>query len=250
MQRTKEYAKDQTQELSLQLLNKYLASTELELIDNFDTPELPQIFIIGAPRAATTLMHQVLAKSSYFGYISNYIARYWEAPYFAALQGKMLDIYGKQIIQFESDFGRTNGWIEPHQFNYFWKKWLEYDENHQMSTENLITRNSTLFLKELHALENFFAKPLVFKSLYTGLQVNLLKKVLPNSKFVVMNRDPLYQAQSIFLARKSFFNDINGWFSLKPKEYFELIKLNPYDQIAGQIFYILSHIFIHFLVML
>jgi hypothetical protein len=43
--------------------------------------------------------------------------------------------------------------------------------------------------------------------------------------------------QSIYEARKTFYNTLDIWWSVKPKEFSELQHLDVYQQIAGQIFY-------------
>ena len=240
--RTEEYRKDPNQEQLLEKLNEALESVERELVTEFSSPDKPTIFVVGAPRSATTLIHQLCAQTDQFGYISNYIARFWMAPYVGALQQKALGILEEARMSYNSDYGRTSGWPEPHQFNYFWKKWLRYDEDHPMNQDVLDAIDRTYFRAEIAALEGVFGQPMVFKSLYCGLQIDFLKEVLPRARFVVCTRDPLYQAQSILGGRKAFFGSYDGWFSLKPPQYHELKERSPYVQVAGQVYHILKEI--------
>ncbi|TXT55795.1 MAG: hypothetical protein BAJATHORv1_30178 [Candidatus Thorarchaeota archaeon] len=242
MERTDKYRKDQEQENILEKINRILEPLEIKEIQRFDSPLKKTLFIIGPPRGATTLLHQLVAETGVFGYISNYLARFWAAPYIGALQEKALNIRTKKDMSYQSDYGRTSGWYEPHQFNYFWKKWYRYDEDHQMKSEIIDCIDQVVFRQEIAALESVFEAPMVFKSLYCGLQIPFLRRTLKKSKFVICTRDPLYQAQSILLGRKAFFGDYSGWFSLKPPEYYELVKKSPYEQVAGQVYYILKAI--------
>lgn len=242
MERTDKYRKDQKQENLLERINEVLESVERDLISEFDEPKLPTVFIIGAPRSATTLIHQLVAETGVFGYISNFMARFWLAPYFGAMQEKVLGFRETSDMSYQSDFGRTKGWHEPHQFNYFWQKWYQFDEHHQMDQEYIDSMDTTLFKKEIAALEHHFEKPVAFKSLYCGLQVKFLKRTLKQSKFVICTRDPLYQAQSILSGRKAFFGDFDGWFSLKPPEYHALEEKSVFEQVTGQVYYILKSI--------
>jgi hypothetical protein len=240
--RTDKYRKNQESEDLLGKINRIMEPLELEEIKGFTTPRFATVFVIGAPRSATTLIHQLVADTGLFGYISNYLARFWAAPYIGALQEKALGLRVNQDMTHDSDYGRTEGLNEPHQFNYFWQKWYQYDKNHQMSQEVIDRIDINLFRKEMAALESVLGLPLVFKSLYCSLQIPFLKKALPKSKFVICTRSPLYQAQSILGGRKAFFGTYNGWFSLKPPEYYKLIKLPPFEQVAGQILHILKGI--------
>ncbi|MFX1261521.1 MAG: sulfotransferase, partial [Promethearchaeota archaeon] len=80
------------------------------------------------------------------------------------------------------------------------------------------------------------------RSLYCGMQIEFLSRTLEHAKFVICVRDPLYQAQSILLGRKAIFGTYDAWFSLKPSQYSDLVKLSPFKQVAGQIYHILRTI--------
>ncbi|MFW9846428.1 MAG: hypothetical protein ACFFD6_06760, partial [Candidatus Thorarchaeota archaeon] len=90
--RTDKYRKDQDSEDILREINRILEPLELEEIEGFSAPEFASLFILGAPRSATTLIHQLVADTGVFGYISNYLARFWAAPYIGALQEKALGV--------------------------------------------------------------------------------------------------------------------------------------------------------------
>ncbi len=241
-QRTSEFRKDVTQEEQLQRMNELLWPYEKDAISQFTEPAKPTLFIVGAPRSATTLVYQLVSDTGLFGYISNYIARFYAAPFIGALQAKTLGMVHSSKMSFESKFGRTKGWHEPHQFNYFWRKWFRYDKDHQMNQSFIESMDKITFRREIAALENVFQQPMAFKSLYCGLQVEFLKRTLPKSRFVICTRNPLYQAQSILSGRKAFFGTYEGWFSLKPAEYSSLKEMDVFHQVAGQIYYILKSI--------
>ncbi len=241
-ERLKEYQKDPKTERRLEEINNILEPIEKELVSTFTEPKKPVIFILGAPRSATTLLYQLIAESGYFGYISNYLARFWKAPYYGALQEKAFEVRTSPPMSFKSNYGRTSGWNEPHHFSYFWQRWFQFDENHQMPKEIIKKINLKFFKQEIAALESVFTLPMAFRSLYCNLQISFLKKALNKAKFIVCLRNPLYQAQSILLGRKAFCGNTKEWFSLKPQEYFELKKRNDYEQVTGQIFYILKTI--------
>jgi len=241
--RTEEYKKDRVQEDRLEQLNSELEPSELRRIENSTPPKYPITFIVGAPRSATTLTHQILAQTNYYSYISNFIARFWKVPSLGSEIAETLGIYTEDPMSFRSNFGRTKGWKEPHQFNYFWKKWLLYDADHQMD-EDLIRSNinAIQFRKQLGAIEGVNDKPLLFKSLYTGMQIPYLHDVLEDIRVVVTLRHPYYQAQSNLLGRRAFFGNDKDWFSLKPSNYSELRHLTPFEQVVAQIYSILKEI--------
>jgi len=241
-ERLKEYQKDPKTERSLEEINNILEPIEKGLVSTFTEPKKSVIFILGAPRSATTLLYQLVAETGYFGYISNFLARFWKAPYFGALQEKAFEVRTSYPISFQSNYGRTSGWNEPHHFSYFWQRWFQFDENHKMPKDLIKKTDLKYFKQEIAALESVFTLPMAFRSLYCNLQVTFLKKALNKAKFVICLRNPLYQAQSILLGRKAIFGNTKEWFSLKPPEYFELKKSNDYEQVTGQIFYVLKAI--------
>ena len=55
--------------------------------------------------------------------------------------------------------------------------------------------------------------------------------------FIVCHRNGLYQAQSILIARQKITGDKQNWWSLRPKEYRDLVRTPYWEQIAGQIYY-------------
>ena len=71
------------------------------------------------------------------------------------------------------------------------------------------------------------------------LQFNLKEtfKYLPHSIFAYIQREPIYNMQSLLLAREKYYNDRNQWLSVKPKQYSELKDMDIYHQIAGQVYY-------------
>jgi hypothetical protein len=153
----------------------------LKTIDSIE-PSRPTIFIVGAPRSGTTLLHQLLAQTGAFGYVSNFTARFWKAPAIGLLAEQALNIQDNETSTFESNLGRTEGLNAPHHFSKFWTSWFQI-YGHEMHTKPLI-EFPELFKRTLGALEELHNKPLLFKSEYCGLQIPLLKEFFPKAKFI------------------------------------------------------------------
>ena len=83
--RKDEYKKVDIQEHVLEIMNKTLLPTEIELIEKFEKPKLPVIFIVGAQRSGTTLLMQLMTQYFELSYPNNFIARYWDSPYIGAI---------------------------------------------------------------------------------------------------------------------------------------------------------------------
>jgi hypothetical protein len=242
-ERTPEYRKDPEQERHLKNLNALLTPLEEQLISHFDEPQLPIVFIVGVPRSGSTLIAQVLAQTGAFSYITNFVARFWMAPYTGMLIQDALGIRDTKCNHsYVSKFGVTEGWTGPHEFGYFWSRWFPFGETHKLGTRELAEIDRSTLQKEVAALESVCNKPLFFKNMTCGLQIGFLAKLFGRSLFVLCRRHPLYNMQSLLLARESIFGDKHYWCSLRPKEYSELIALSPYEQVAGQVYYILKDI--------
>lgn len=242
-ERTPEYRKDPKQEQRLKDLNALLAPLEERLISRFDKPRLPLVFIVGAPRSGSTLIAQVLAQTDVFSYVSNFAARFWMVPYVGMLIEEALGIRKTQDVQsFVSRFGVTEGWTGPHEFGYFWSLWFHFGETHKLGSKELAEIDGDTLQKELAALESVYNKPLFFKNLTCGMQMSFLAELFEKSIFVLCRRHPIYNMQSLLLSRGKVLGDKQYWFSLRPKEYPELLSLSLYEQIAGQIYYTLKDI--------
>lgn len=241
--RTPEYRKDLKQEQKLKNLNALLAPIEEQLISRFDKPRLPIVFIVGVPRSGSTLLAQILAQTGTFTYVSNFVARFWMAPYVGMLIEDTLGIRRAHPVQsFVSRYGVTEGWTGPHEFGYFWSRWFHFGNTHKLGARELAEINRDKLCKELAALESLYNKPLFFKSLTCGLQISFLAEVLEKTVFVLCRRNPVYNMQSLLIGRTKVLGSKQCWFSLKPKEYPELLPLSPYEQIAGQVYYVLKDI--------
>ena len=242
-ERTPEYRKDPKQEERLKHLNAHLAPLERQLISGFDRPQLPIVFIVGAPRSGSTLLSQTLAQTGSFSYVTNFVARFWMAPYVGMRIEEALDIRKLGCDQsFVSKFGVTERWVGPHEFGYFWSRWFRFGETHQLDNKELEEVDLDTLRKELAALESVYNKPLCFKYLPCGLHIPFLAERFENSVFVLCRRQSVYNMQSLLLARSKILGDEGHWWSLRPKEYPDLLSVSPYEQIAGQIYYTLKEI--------
>jgi hypothetical protein len=165
------------------------------------------------------------------------------APYMGMLLQNVVDTDDSTSNQsFSSDFGRTKGSYGPHEFGYFWSRWFHFDRTHKVEVDELLQIDHRQLKREIAALENVRGNPMVFKNLTCGLQIPFLAQIIKNAFFVLCQRHPLYAMQSLLIAREKIHGNLHKWWSLRPKEYPNLISLTPYEQVAGQIYFILEDI--------
>jgi hypothetical protein len=226
-----------TSDTIIENLNKVLYKEEINLISDFTTPKLPVIFIVGAPRSGTTLLEQVIINHFHITYINNIVAKFWLAPYMGFHLYKSLK-KKQQKINYVSEFGFTENYDGPHEFGYFWKRFFHYGETHQLTTKQYDEIDSELLNKEIAAIESVFNLPVIFKNpVALSLHIDYLSRHIPNSLFLYIKRDAVFNAQSIYQNRLKYSGNAQEWFSVKPKEYDFLKEKDIYSQIAGQVFY-------------
>jgi hypothetical protein len=241
--RLKKHQKNAGLEAILDEMFQLLGPVQREIIKDFSKPDLPVFLLLGCARSGSTVINQYLAGSGFFSYPTNILSRFFYAPYIGARIQQMLidfDIKGeifdkKPKEQFASLLGKTYGPLGPNEFWYFWDRFFKFGELQQLTPKELAKVDWTTLLKELHSIEHVFNKPLLLKATKMGWHLNAFKANLPNVHFIDIKREVLYNAQSLLLARKEYFGSIDQWYSLKPKNYFDLIKLDPIEQVVLQV---------------
>lgn len=213
------------------IINMGLYPFEKLLVHKFTEPQLPCIFIVSLPRACSTLLHQLLVQRYYFSYVSNLQARSWKIPYIGAKIIKPHLLKKEFKSNYTSEFGNTQGDLEPHEWGWFWK---QYFSPHYNCTASKIRT----LRKELSALESVHEKPLLFDNCYLLPYLGLIGKEIINSIFINLKRDPFFIINSIIKARMKRYGDINVWYAEKPRNYPEIVKLNPVKQCVAQIYYL------------
>lgn len=204
-------------------LDRYIYKTK-----KTDEIDFSPIFIIGAPRTGSTVFYQYFINWFDIAYVSNFLSYF----YHSILIGSILDkrFIKKSALSFESNYGITKGLQSPSECGHLWYRW--FDKNDFNSSKIYNIRKNILLMFEI------YSKNVVFKNLYNGQRIKILKKIFPNALFIFVKRNPLYTAQSILKARVKYFKNRKQWFSVKPKNFQELQKLDYHDQIVKQIYFI------------
>jgi LPS sulfotransferase NodH len=236
--RTGVFSKDASDEEFLVGLNQYLEPRELELYGDYDVAH-PFLFVVGLPRSGTTLLSQLLAYCLDVGYITNVAARFWRAP----LHGIRLSqlIMGESSVpSFESQYARTQGPLDIHEFGYFWRYWLKKHtfEDVVEARERESEMDWVGLRRTLANIQHVFGKPFVGKNMLGAYHMPRLRDTLRMVVYVYIERDPLDVALSILDARRKYYSDPDSWWSYVPLEYPLLKDRDHWGQIAGQVHYL------------
>ena len=229
-------------DLSIRRLNTLLAQNPLleDSLDNSDSiAKRPIIFVMGLPRSGTTPLVQLLVQKFKLGYVTNLVARFWEAPEIGiALAKEISNDPGGGDSRLQSFYGFTSGYEGHHEFGYFWQRWFKFKETHYLDTKEQLEVDVTALQRQLLLMEKVWKRPLIFKNAAAlPLQTEFLGRTFENSLFIHIERDLIDIAASLLKGRKKYLDDINEWFSIKPKEYLLLKNQSVYEQIAGQVYY-------------
>ena len=108
-----------------------------------------------------------------------------------------------------------------------------------LPTQELLKKvNIKTLRSELAGIVDVFQKPFALKGMILNYNIDFLDKIFEKAIFIYTKRDPLTNIESALKAREKQFGSIDEWYSFKIPEYEELKKLNPYEQVAGQIYHI------------
>jgi len=246
--RLKDFKRNKYLEDFLTEINGNLFVAEKKLFPK-ENSQYPILFLVGPQRSGSTLTMQWLASLGHFAYPTNLLSRFYGAPMIGAkiqqlltnekynFRNEILDFIS--TINFYSENGKTKGALAPNEFWYFWRRFLPFTRLDYLTSQELFKKVDLETLKaEIIGLTEVFQKPLVFKGMVLNYNIDFLNKLFRKIIFIHIKRDPLTNIESTLDARKRQLGSINEWYSFKIPEYYKLKKLNPYEQVAGQIYYI------------
>ena len=246
--RTESFQRNTSLESLLKEVNNDLFKVEKNLVSN-QKLRFPLIFVLGPHRSGTSLLLQWLANTGFFCYPTNLLSRFYQAPIMGAklqlLLGDERFNYRDELkdfsssIDFNSNNGKTKGALAPNEFWYFWRRFLPFGELDYLPTEELLQKSDIKMLKaELAGMMNIFEKPMALKAMILNYNVDFLNNIFENAIFIHSKRDPVTNIESALKARERQLGSIDKWYSFKIPEYYDLIKMNPYEQVAAQIYHI------------
>ncbi|MCF8333441.1 MAG: sulfotransferase [Bacteroidales bacterium] len=213
----------------------------------FEETKWPVGFITGSPRSGTTLFLQWLAALGSFSYPTNFLTRFAYAPYIGALLQKMLfdpeyDFHEEladiqSSLNFQSHLGKSQGTLATNEFQHFFRNFMPNFDPEYLNEDAIRKVDFEGIKKGLASIEYGLGKTFVTKALMLQFNILDLVKHMPNSLILFIEREPFYNMQSILLAREKYYGDRQIWWSVKPKEYEALKKMDVYHQVAGQVYY-------------
>lgn len=223
-------------------VNRSLHHIEAKTQHPIELPhKLTPVFIVGLPRSGTTLLYQLLLNYFDWIYLPASLDYFYSSPVSICRLQRRLFPQGS-TLNYQSEYGISHAssfsaklWspVEGHRV---WQRWFSEEPTHY--------HGSSLSPGAIHEMRCMVAglmaiagQPFLNKNPRHSMRLLALSQAFPDALFIVLNRDLLYVAQSLYLARirerpKPDPND--DWWGTKPKEYLNLRHEDPMTQAAGQ----------------
>lgn len=194
------------------------------------------IFILGLPRSGSTFLYQLLTSLFDVIYFDNLVNLGRNNLFFSV--GLSNFFYKNRVHNsFSSDYGNTDdsGLHAPSEAGTLWYRWFPKDAV-EIGLGELSDKAKNDLKQNISSLIGRHNKPLLIKNLYMVHRMKVLKEVFPDARYIYIQRDPLYIAQSIYQARlKNLKDPKTEWWSVPVPGYESLLKLPVEEQIAHQV---------------
>ena len=228
---TAAFRKDQADEAFLAQLNAALAG--LEEAGYRDLPEeRPTLHVIGTPRSGTTLLYQLIASGLEVGFVSNLVAAFWRAPATGLRLARMLRLQQLES-EYRSEFGRTHGISEPHEFGYFWNHHLSYPDLRERGPDHGESVDWERLARVIRNMADVAGRPMIFKPMLLIWHLEQMVEAMPRTCYAWIRRDRRATALSLLKMRRTVFGSDEAWASLQPAGPLE--DEPPWRQVAAQV---------------
>ena len=216
-------------------LNGNLLPLEAQLADETYGSRYASVLIVSVPRSGSTYLYQKLAANPRIGYVSNLMARFYEAPLVGAhLQNMLLPNHIQEFGTFKSTHGVTPHIWEPHEFGYFFSRFLNFSgDNHEDFEEDIFVKGLRDLDVALARISLVLQRPVVYKGAIAPFVLNELLSET-EVKILHLSRQEPEVVNSILRVRKDRLGSEHSWWSIRPNDWRQLSYLSPFDQVTAQ----------------
>jgi len=195
----------------------------------------PPLFIISSPRSGSTLLYELMAHYFDVSYMTAPLAYTYGISNLSARILKHL--LRQPSAEFQSEYGKIRGIFSPSEHTYYWNKWLpeKTDKGHYYAPEDINNNDYVVLRRSIASLSNITENPWIFKNLYLSISAGALSQIIPDARFLILHRDPLFVVQSVMRGRE--IKSKGQWWSVKPPDYRSWVNLPIWQQVTRQVFY-------------
>jgi hypothetical protein len=158
------------------------------------------------------LLYQVLAHYLPVTYLTNLSALFPRAP----ITASRLFRPRAAAVTTHSYYGNTVGLGGPNDGFHVWNRWLGADR--YRTVETLTEAAADEMRRFFGAWTAAFDRPFLNKNNRNADCIALLGRTLPEARFVVVRRDPVYVAQSLLIARQQIQGDKSRRWGLRSRD--------------------------------
>ena len=194
--------------------------------------KFPPIFIVGAPRSGSTLTIQLIVQALEMSYMTNRHAKYFGMPFVVEkFFNPTNNIYN---ISFTSNHGRTKGSHSPSEAGNWWYRFFRKNPSY-ITLADANENDMKKFRRSVSLMINAAQKPLIFKNMYETVRIQPIKKYIPESLFIFLERSEIDNGHSLLETRYKVHNDYNAWWSVEVPDCNDLKSCHPGKQVIEQI---------------
>ena len=208
--------------------------SQLEKITSSDDGVLqshPPIFIIGPPRSGSTLAIQTIINAFELSYFTNNHCLWFGAPYIVAPPKTSSNDIAR--VSTNSVFGETASANDPSECGEWWYRFFRRTPPY-VRQEDVTVDRMNAFRNSIKLLTGARKTSVIFKNMYASLRIRAIRDILPESHFIIIDRDLISIAHSILTTREALFGTPDKWWSLVPPCTFNLHELPAYKQAVEQ----------------
>lgn len=234
--RVGKYRVNRMNENIVDAINERLLGIDEFIKQEVDGRHYPSIIITGVPRSGTTLVSQLLPARYDLGYVSNLMARFYASPLTGAwFQQQLIPKDIHSLRSFSSHHGVTDHIYEPHEFGYFWSRYLSFDSNcHEPNSEEQLKNIDFEGLNSvLSSISMVFGRAVIYKCAISPFVIDSFLKNT-NTFFVHVTRDRKSTINSILNVRLQRLGNKNKWWSIRPCGWDKMLEKSSEEQIAWQ----------------
>ena len=177
-------------------------------------PKEPPLFILGLPRAGSTLFFHSLCHCFETAHLTKLSQYMWFAP---TLASWLIKRFGSRYrSDYESHYGIGNSLASPFSSN-VWNLWFE--KNAFYGADDISHKGAVDAVRAIGRIERVFDRPFVDKNHRFNQWLPALNALCPNALFLIIVRDPVSVALSMLRARKELFGRFGYWLHEKPLSY-------------------------------
>lgn len=193
------------------------------------------VFILGAPRCGSTFLFQLLSHQLRLRYTDKLLNRLSNRPRLALWLSSWFQLSHQGHGCFTSNYGATPGaqLFAPSECGKLFHRFFPKGENEERyppeDTQLATYRDCVLWVVQRSKT------PLLIKNLEANNWIATLAELFPDARFIHLQREPLYNAQSVLIGRRSRGIGANQDWSVLPKNWQSQAYSDEYSRVVHQI---------------